>query len=204
MKTNYTVYVVDNDNLNLRIITRKLRRELNCEALGFSSPELCLVAVESKTPDLVLADCSNEDNTTGRMSGEQMLAQLKNDFPKLPVIMYSSIESMDLAVKMLNGGANNFVPKQVYFMQNITAAVKSEIIHVRERSREKAVKSWMAVLIVVLLGAVFYLNFVRSEWLMEFMIAFLVAGLFFVLWGDRIAALRPRRRPARKTSDSLT
>lgn len=187
MKTKYTVYIVDHDNVNLKIITRKLQRELNCRAYGFSSAETCLIAMERKTPDLVLSDCGNAEE--GKMTGEEMLLGIKNEFPKVPVIMYTSIESMDLAVNMMRAGATNFVPKQLFFFQKIVQAVHEEINRIKSRYSERRTKFMLLGLIASVVGITLYFNFNRQEWLMYFILGSLMIASLFVFWDRKQPAV---------------
>lgn len=197
MKTRYTVYVVDRDNVNLRIIIRKLQRELNCRAFGFSSPETCLVAMERREPDLVLSDCGSNDEPGEYhgMTSEQLLLEIKKDFSDVPVIMYTSISSMELAVSMMRAGASNFIPKQVFFFQKIVQAVQEEINHITDRYRERRTKFRLLMLVGIVVAITLFFNFNRQEWLMYFMLASLMAASFFVFW--------ERKHPTAGTDTSL-
>lgn len=200
MKTGYTVYVVDHDNVNLRIIIRKLQRELNCKAFGFSSAESCLIAMERREPDMVLSECGNEPGH--HMSSEQMLLEIKKDFAGVPVIMYTSISSMELAVNMMRAGATNVIPRQVFFFQKIVQAVQEEINHVKERYHERRTKFRLLALIAAVVGLTLYFNFTRQEWLMYFMLASLMLASLFVFWERREPAL-DQHKPNSPT-DGLT
>lgn len=201
MKTKYTVYVVDRDNVNLKIIIRKLQRELNCKAFGFSSAESCLIAMERREPDLVLSDCGTEPITADehhKMTSEQLLIEIKKDFSSVPVIMYTSISSMELAVNMMRAGASNVIPKQIFFFQKIVQAVQEEINHMKDRYQERRTKVKLLLLVTVVVALTLYFNFTRQEWLMYFMLASLMLASLFVFW--------ERRSPAtdeHKTDSSL-
>jgi DNA-binding NtrC family response regulator len=189
--------VVDRDNVNLRIIIRKLQRELNCRAFGFSSPETCLVAMERREPDLVLSDCGSSDQPGEYhgMNSEQLLLEIKKDFSDVPVIMYTSISSMELAVNMMRAGASNFIPKQVFFFQKIVQAVQEEINHITDRYKERRTKFRLLMLVGAVVAITLFFNFNRQEWLMYFMLASLMAASFFIFW--------ERKQPAAGTDTSL-
>lgn len=186
MKSRHTIYVVDHDNVNLRIIIRKLQRELNCKAYGFSSAETCLIAMERTQPDLVLSDCgTGQTGDDHKMTSEQMLLEIKKDFSSVPVIMYTSISSMELAVQMMRAGASNFIPKQLFFFQKIVQAVQEEINHIKDRYSERWTKFKLLTLVTVVVGLTLFFNFSRQEWLMYFMLASLMLASLFVFWGRR-------------------
>lgn len=201
-KPRYTVYVVDRDNVNLRIIIRKLQRELNCKAFGFSSAESCLIAMERKEPDMVLAECGNEPDALHPMTSEQLLLEIKRDFAGVPVIMYTSISSMELAVNMMRAGASNVIPKQVFFFQKIVQAVQEEINHVKDRYHERRTKFKLLALVTAVVAVTLYFNFTRQEWLMYFMLASLMLASLFVFWERREPALDQNKNDS--PTDGLT
>jgi CheY-like chemotaxis protein/anti-sigma regulatory factor (Ser/Thr protein kinase) len=89
-----------------------------------------LAAVEREKPDLVVTDIQMPN-----MNGLELVEAVKNDFPKVPVIIMTAHGSEDIARQALQSGAASYVPKRV-LASDLLATVE-EILNVSAAREEK-------------------------------------------------------------------
>ncbi|MHB8302876.1 MAG: sigma-54-dependent transcriptional regulator [Acidobacteriaceae bacterium] len=78
---------------------------------GVSSPEAALRAVASRSYDALLMDLNYSRDTTSGDEGMELLRQVLEIDPQLPVIVMTAWASVNLAVEAMRRGARDFVPK---------------------------------------------------------------------------------------------
>lgn len=105
----YYILVVDDEPDNSDLLSRRLMKrgyEVSCA----SGAEQAMVAIDSRTPNLVLLDV-----LMPKVSGLDLLVQLRRQ-PKtadLPVILVSALDETNDIVRGLQLGANDYVTKPV-------------------------------------------------------------------------------------------
>ena len=100
-----TILVVDDDRA-FRIATRTLLEDEGYAVVLASSGAESLEQLAEKTVDLVLTDLVMEE-----MTGLALLAQLKERYPDIPVIMVTGFGSIQTAVEAIHLGAADYVTK---------------------------------------------------------------------------------------------
>lgn len=120
MKTQKTtVFVVDDSPVALAAITQEIQRTINCHVKGFTSAEDCIFKMEDELPDLILSDYYLDALYERKMNGDQLLARVKVKYPHIPVIMYSSGNSIEVVIRLMKLGAVDFIPKEKNFIKTI-------------------------------------------------------------------------------------
>jgi two-component system chemotaxis response regulator CheB len=103
------VMIVDDSALMRQIINKCLSKEPEIEVVGsISSAVYALKMIAHLKPDIVTLDIEMPE-----MDGLTALTELRKEYPKLPVIMCSSITSSgaEATIEALNRGANDYVAK---------------------------------------------------------------------------------------------
>lgn len=100
-----TILVVDDESSIVQTLSGILQDE-GFEVISASDGETALQVVEEDVPDLVLLDISLPG-----MDGLEVLHQLKEHQPLLPVIMVSAYGNVENAVKATRLGAYDFIEK---------------------------------------------------------------------------------------------
>jgi len=103
------VLVVDDDPYNRDLLSRFLRREGHTVACAAGARQ-AMTMIASRLFDLVLLDILMPDS-----DGVETLAAIKDDerFRHLPVIMISSLDEMDIAVRCIEMGADDYLAKPI-------------------------------------------------------------------------------------------
>jgi class 3 adenylate cyclase len=125
------ILVVDDDDCNRDILCRLLRRDGHTVASAADARQ-AMSLIASQLFDLILLDIYMRDS-----DGIQTLAAIKTDerYRHLPVIMISSCDETDIAVRCIEIGAEDFLPKPVDPVL-LKARVSAGLAKKRLRDRE--------------------------------------------------------------------
>ncbi len=99
------VWIIDDDHSIRWVFEKALQRE-QIGFRSFSSAQDALDALETDTPQVVVSDIRMPGT-----SGLDLLQQLKERLPGLPVIIMTAYSDLDSAVSAFQGGAFEYLPK---------------------------------------------------------------------------------------------
>jgi DNA-binding NtrC family response regulator len=109
MKMSNRILIVDDDPSVVTSL-RLVLKQAGFKSDGADKPDAAFKLLEQKHYDLVLQDMNFSRKTTGE-EGLEMLANLKAQYPYLPVILITAWGSIELAVEGMRRGANDFITK---------------------------------------------------------------------------------------------
>ncbi|MFN3916615.1 MAG: response regulator [Flavobacteriales bacterium] len=187
MKTNKSIiYIVDDNTYNLQILSKKLKSEFNCKIRLYSNAYDCKKALEREAPDIVLSDY-NLCNGSKKMNGDWLLSTVKKHHPNTPVVLYSSINNINLATYLMRNGAEDFVQADGKFFEKIIKAVKNQFAILKTKKQSKRTKLFILLMVIILPIVYFLLNYADYEWPFYFSISFLAfSGIVVFLFGTRM------------------
>ncbi|HVW01384.1 MAG TPA: response regulator [Planctomycetaceae bacterium] len=127
-----TVLVVDDSPTDRAIVGRFLQEEPELSVSFACDGNEALNSIRTQLPDIVVTDLQMPD-----CDGLQLVDQVKQEFPGLPVILMTARGSEDIAAEALRKGAASYVPKRVMASQlrDTVVRVLSAAIADRQRSR---------------------------------------------------------------------
>jgi len=99
------IWIIDDDR-SIRWVFEKTLTRAGLEFRSFASAQEALAALETSAPQVVVSDI--------RMPGEsglELLQQIKQRFPALPVIIMTAHSDLESAVAAFQGGAFEYLPK---------------------------------------------------------------------------------------------
>jgi len=99
------ILVVD-DEKNYLVVLQALLTEEGYEVLTAPSGARALSLVEDDEPDLLITDMRMP-----RMSGVELIGQLRESFPQLPVIVMTAYGTVENAVEAMKAGAVDYITK---------------------------------------------------------------------------------------------
>ncbi|ARP39550.1 nitrogen regulation protein NR(I) [Vibrio syngnathi] len=125
------VWVVDDDSSIRWVVERTLSSaDIKCET--FADAESVLLALERETPDVLVSDIRMPG-----IDGIELLHQVHQRSPDLPVIIMTAHSDLDAAVNAYQKGAFEYLPKPFDIDETLTL-VERAIAHSQEQKREQA------------------------------------------------------------------
>ena len=100
-----SILIVD-DEKNMRFVIGRALSGAGHDVREASSGELALAAFDESVPDLVILD-----QRMPGMGGLKALAEIKKDYPSLPVIMLTAHGNVESAVQAMKAGATEYLTK---------------------------------------------------------------------------------------------
>ena len=104
------LFLVDDDALYLKMLETDFQNSDDFEIETYSTGELCVANLGNK-PDIIVLDYYLDGIDKNAMNGIATLDRIKVEFPKLPVIMLSSQDSIDVAIDCMHHKATDYVVK---------------------------------------------------------------------------------------------
>jgi len=105
MNPSICVWIIDDDRSIRWVLEKALLRE-NIPCMTFNAASEALRELERSQPSAVLSDIRMPG-----VSGLELLQQLKERLPKVPVIIMTAYSDLDSAVAAFQGGAFEYLPK---------------------------------------------------------------------------------------------
>ncbi len=123
------VWVVDDDS-SIRWVMEKTLSSADIKCETFADAESVLVALERETPDVLVSDIRMPG-----IDGLDLLHQVHNRHPELPIIIMTAHSDLDAAVNAYQKGAFEYLPKP-FDIDETLALVERAISHSYEQKRE--------------------------------------------------------------------
>jgi DNA-binding NtrC family response regulator len=102
------ILVVDDSAVDRRLVGGLLSKELAVEVTFAAEGQDAIVQIAAQNPDLVITDI-----LMPHLDGLGLVAQVRERFPMVPVVLMTSAGSEDLAFQALKCGASSYVPKRL-------------------------------------------------------------------------------------------
>ena len=131
MSRSESVWVVDDDR-SIRWVLEKALQQEGMSPQTFDSATSLLSRLEREQPDVIISDIRMPGP-----SGLDLLAQLRERFPRLPVLTITARSDLDSAVASYQGGAFEYLPKP-FDVDEAIALVKRACQHALEQQSSVA------------------------------------------------------------------
>jgi len=128
----YDILIVD-DEADIRMLTAGILEDEGYQTREASGSTGALEAVEARQPSLVLLDIWLEGSS---LDGMEVLAQIRESHPHVPVVMISGHGNIETAVSAINIGASDFIEKP--FTADRLILVVARAIETAKLRRENA------------------------------------------------------------------
>lgn len=129
--------IIDDNEAFLRSIKRALQSDY-----GISTAKSKTEALQniSPQPDALLLDMRLEEGDSTNFEGLDLLEKIKQEFPQLPVIMFTAYGDINTAVESMKLGASDFVSKKVKLDElraRINKAIEQSQVSQRAKTLEE-------------------------------------------------------------------
>src|SRR5208337_2180776 len=102
-----TLLVVDDSVFDHQVIARLLQVVDGLRVIFASGGEEAMQTVDGESPQLILTDLIMPD-----MDGLELVQQVRDRFPSIPIILMTAFGSEEAAMRALRAGAANYIPKK--------------------------------------------------------------------------------------------
>jgi len=124
------VWVVDDDH-SIRWVLQKALESADIEVRTFESATDIIDELKNDTPDVLVSDIRMPG-----MDGLQLLKEIKQTKPDLPVIIMTAYSDLDSAVSVYEGGAFEYLPKP-FDIDDAVELVRRAIEHRQEHKTDE-------------------------------------------------------------------
>ena len=125
------VFLVDDDAVFLKSLEIEFLHHTDFEVETFATGELCLEKL-SDSPDVIILDYHLNGINKKSMNGLETLDKIKAVHPRIPVVMLSSQDKIDVAITCMHHKAFDYVVKSetafLKLQKNIKAFLHCEKI----------------------------------------------------------------------------
>ena len=130
------VLVVDDSDVDRQLIGGLLANDPDLDVVFASDGDEALASVEKSIPDLILTDLVMPGK-----GGLELVAELRESHPFVPVILVTSKGSEEMAVRALQAGAASYVPKRT-LAEDLAETVETALsAAAQRRSRSELMKA---------------------------------------------------------------
>jgi len=134
------VWIIDDDHSIRWVFEKALARE-QIEFRSFSTAQDALSALETDTPQVVVSDIRMPGT-----SGLELLQQIKERLPDVPVIIMTAYSDLDSAVSAFQGGAFDYLPKPFDVDHAVTLVRRALDESVRQATKPETAESVTEIL----------------------------------------------------------
>lgn len=131
MSRSETVWIVDDDR-SIRWVLEKALQQEGMSTQSFDSADSVLSRLARQQPDVIISDIRMPG-----ASGLDLLAQLREQFPRLPVIIMTAHSDLESAVASYQGGAFEYLPKP-FDIDEAVSLVTRATQHAQEQQAQAA------------------------------------------------------------------
>ena len=126
MTRTETVWIVDDDR-SIRWVLEKALQQEGLTTVSFENADSVMQRLSRQQPDVIISDIRMPGS-----SGLDLLAKLREQYPRLPVIIMTAHSDLDSAVASYQGGAFEYLPKP-FDVDEAVSLVKRALQHAQEQ-----------------------------------------------------------------------
>ena len=134
------VWIIDDDHSIRWVFEKALARE-QIEFRSFSTAQDALSALDTDTPQVVVSDIRMPGT-----SGLELLQQMKERLPDVPIIIMTAYSDLDSAVSAFQGGAFDYLPKPFDVDHAVTLVRRALDESVRQAAKPETAESVTEIL----------------------------------------------------------
>lgn len=136
-KKKIKIFLVDDDPVYLKILEIQFLEHADLVIETFATGELCLASLVNK-PDIIILDYHLDGVFLNAMNGIQTLDEIKKVDSEIPVIMLSSQDKIEVAIKCMHHEAYDYVVKS----ETAFVRLKKIITHIFSYNNMKKELNW--------------------------------------------------------------
>jgi two-component system, NtrC family, response regulator len=127
------ILIID-DDIAVRTSLMLLLQNEGYEVTGADGPQQALTLIKEENPQLIILDLNFSIDTSGK-EGMQLLEEIKKVDSKVPIILITGWGTIELAVRGMKMGANDFLSKP-WSNDHVIQSVRT-LLNLKEQKKEK-------------------------------------------------------------------
>jgi two-component system OmpR family response regulator len=145
----FLIHMIDDDELFLRALQHHLQENLRetVSVKWFLTGEEFLKQMPESKPDLVILDHILNSKLPFAMDGRSVLQKIRQTDPRVPVIMLSGQNKIEVALDTIKNGANDYIVKNDNAFLKIMNIVKHAIKESFASQKRKFYAGWAAMVV---------------------------------------------------------
>lgn len=128
------IFLVDDDAVFLKSLEIEFLQHADFNMETYTSGELCMEHLSQK-PDVIILDYHLDGIDKNAMNGLETLIQIKALHPKLPVVILSSQDKIEVAVNCMHHKAFDYVVKSETAFMRLQKIIET-IFHYQKMEKE--------------------------------------------------------------------
>lgn len=151
------IFIIDDDPMYSKTIQHQLGKYTGYSFYSFNTGEESLVQLEKINPDIVVLDYILNESNMQAKNGLEILKRIKKVKPDIPILMLSGNENIDLVIKSIRYGADDFIVKDSNAFTRLSKDISNALNALMYKNQEKQQESYakyMTLGLVVLLAVV--------------------------------------------------
>ena len=127
MDNKIILFLVDDDALFLKSLEIEFSEHPKFAIEAFATGELCLERLQNKfdKPEVIVLDYNLDGINKNAMNGMETLDKIKAKDPKIPVIMLSSQDKIDIAIDCMHHKASDYIVKSETAFLRLQASMEN-------------------------------------------------------------------------------
>ena len=120
-----SIFIVDDDKMLAKALKNEIEKtfpKLNPVISTFESGEECEKSIKTK-PNLAIVDYHLDSKIKNAMNGVKTIDMIKKHSPDTEVIMFTSEEKADIAVKAMQHGAHDYIVKNEHMFRKLNMSL---------------------------------------------------------------------------------
>jgi two-component system OmpR family response regulator len=118
------IFLVDDDIVFLKLLQQEFLQTQEYLVETYPTGEACLLHI-AHNPDLIILDYHLDGIEVGAINGLETLDKIKTFNPKIPVVMLSSQDKIEVAVNCMHHQASDYVVKSETAFLRLQKTIKS-------------------------------------------------------------------------------
>ncbi|MES2132288.1 MAG: response regulator [Bacteroidota bacterium] len=158
-----TIFVIDDDKMLTMALKNDIEKtfaQYNAVVSTFEAGEQTSMFIKNG-PDIAIVDYHLNSKNKDAMDGVRIIDMIKKESPDTEVIMFTSEEHAEIAVKALHHGAHDYVVKNDFMFRKLNMSVMQciKLKQLKADIRSQKIKtSVLAVSLVLMAGALIALQ----------------------------------------------
>ncbi len=150
-----SIFIVDDDKMLAKALKNEIEKtfpKLNPVISTYESGEECQKAIHNK-PNLIIVDYHMDSKVKNAMDGVKTIDMIKKHSPNTEVIMFTSEEKADVAVKAMHHGAHDYIVKNEFMFRKLNMSIL-QCLKLKDLKTEVGKSRRNAIILLFLLVAV--------------------------------------------------